>query len=156
MWHILVYAWSPTSSEFYLQRFCLHGAILEELSNQRRSKQIGDDGETKETEPYVLQRQQNKGAKGWRSGGRGIMLGKLLVKDKLLHSGKYRWTRSWDPWRKERNEEQSSAIHTSKEVTKMWWNDLQFPHKTVTYIIHSFIPVFSLPKRDWIQWYWKI
>ena len=44
-----------------LERFCLHGAILEELSNQCK---IGDDGETKETEPDVLQRQQNKGAKG--------------------------------------------------------------------------------------------
>ena len=48
----------------YLQRFSLRGAILEELSNQRRSKKIGDDEETKETEPDVLQRQQNKGAKG--------------------------------------------------------------------------------------------
>ena len=40
------------------------GAILEELSNQCRSKKIGDEGEKKETEPDVLQRQQNKGAKG--------------------------------------------------------------------------------------------
>ena len=58
--------WSPTSSKFYLQHFCLHGAILKELSNQCRSKKIGDDGETKETEPNTLQRQQNKGAKGWK------------------------------------------------------------------------------------------
>ena len=40
-----------------------YGAILEELSNQRRSKNIGDEEETKETEPDVLQRQWNKGAK---------------------------------------------------------------------------------------------
>ena len=41
------------------------------------------------------------------SEGREIILGmllKLLVKDKLLHSGKYLWTRSWDAWG-ERNEE---------------------------------------------------
>ena len=50
--------------EFYLQCFCLHGTILEDLSNQRRSKKIGDGGETKETEPDVLQRQEYKGAKG--------------------------------------------------------------------------------------------
>ena len=53
---------NPTSPEFYLQCFSLHRAILEVLSNQCRSKKIGDD-ETKETEPNVLQRQRNKGAK---------------------------------------------------------------------------------------------
>jgi len=36
-------------------------ATLEELSNQRRSKKIGDGAETKETELNMLQRQQNKG-----------------------------------------------------------------------------------------------
>ena len=62
---------------------------LEELSNQLRSKKIGDGTEMKETELDVLQRQQNKGAKDWESGGRGIVPGtllKLLVKDKLPHS----------------------------------------------------------------------
>ena len=39
-------------------------ATLEELSNQRRTKKIGDGEETKETELDVLQRQRNKGAKG--------------------------------------------------------------------------------------------
>ena len=61
-------------------------ATLEELSNQRRSKKIGDGAETKETELDVLQRQRNKGVKDWESGGRGIVPGvllKLLVKDKL-------------------------------------------------------------------------
>ena len=55
---------NTNSPEFYLQHFSLHGAILEELSNQRRSKKIGDNEATKETEPDVLQREQNKGAKG--------------------------------------------------------------------------------------------
>ena len=43
---------------------CLHEVLLEELSNQCRSKKIGNNRETKETEPDILQRQQNKGAKG--------------------------------------------------------------------------------------------
>ena len=33
---------------------------LEELSNQRRSKKIGDSAETKETELDMLQRQRQK------------------------------------------------------------------------------------------------
>ena len=41
-------------------------AILEELSNQRRSKKTGDGKEMKETEPNVLQRQRNKGGKRLR------------------------------------------------------------------------------------------
>ena len=44
-----------------------YGAILEELSNQRRNKNIGDEEETKETEPDVLQRQPNKEAKKRRN-----------------------------------------------------------------------------------------
>ena len=66
-------------------------AILEELSNQRRSKKISDGKEMKQTEPNVLQWQWNKGVNGWENGRRGIVPGtllKLLVKDKLLHSWK--------------------------------------------------------------------
>ena len=64
-------------------------ATQEELSNQRRSKKIGDGADTKEIELDVLQRQCNKGVKDRESGGRGIMPGtllKLLVKGKLPHS----------------------------------------------------------------------
>ena len=57
--------------EFYSHRFSLYvwfnmdtRAILEELSNQRMSKKIGNGEETKETEPDVLQRQRKKGANG--------------------------------------------------------------------------------------------
>ena len=50
-----------SNAEFFLQRFRLQvvlpTATLEELSNQRRSKKIGDGAETKETELDVLQRQ---------------------------------------------------------------------------------------------------
>ena len=50
-----------SNPEFYLQCFRLQvvlpTATLEELSNQRRSKKIGDGTETKETELDVLQRQ---------------------------------------------------------------------------------------------------
>ena len=50
-----------SNPEFFLQRFRLQvvlpTATLEELSNQRRSKKIGDGAETKETELDVLQRQ---------------------------------------------------------------------------------------------------
>ena len=38
-------------------------ATLEEFSNLRRSKKIGDSAEMKETELDVLQRQRNKGVK---------------------------------------------------------------------------------------------
>ena len=68
-------------------------ATLEELSNQRWSKKIGDGVETKETELNVLQRQWSKGPKDWESGGRGIVPGallKLLVKDQLPHSTRER------------------------------------------------------------------
>ena len=62
---ILVYGVLLLPSFIIVTRvFCLHGVILEKLSNQCRSKKIGDDRETKETEPNVLQRQENKGAKG--------------------------------------------------------------------------------------------
>ena len=63
--------------------------VLEEVSNQHRNKKIGNSAETKERELNMLQRQWNKGTKGWESGGRGIMqsaLLKLQVKNKLLHS----------------------------------------------------------------------
>ena len=53
-------------------------AALEELSNQRRSKKIGDGAETKVTKLDVLQRQRNKGAKDQESGGRGVVPGTLL------------------------------------------------------------------------------
>ena len=53
-------------------------ATLEELSNQRRSKKIGDGAETRETELDVLQRQQNNEVKDQESGGRGIVPGGLL------------------------------------------------------------------------------
>ena len=50
-----------SNPEFFLQRFRLQvvlpTATLEELSNQRRSKKIGDGAETKATELDVLQRQ---------------------------------------------------------------------------------------------------
>ena len=98
-------------------KFCwtwIPGAILEELSNQCRSKKISDEEETKETEPDVLQRQWNKGAKGWKSGGRGIMPGpllKLLVKDELLHSGKVPINTELRPWG-ERDEERKFSDMT--------------------------------------------
>ena len=81
----------------------IHRAILEELSRQHRSKKISDSEEVKEREPGILQK-QNKEGDGWENGGRAIVpstLLKLLVKVKLLHSGKVPWTRkngSWDPW----------------------------------------------------------
>ena len=59
----------------------------------------------KKTEPDVLQRQQNKGAKGLKSGRRGIMPGallKLLLKDKLLHSGKVPLNIELRPLRREK------------------------------------------------------
>ena len=64
---------------------------MEELSSQRRNEKllnIGDGPEMRETELNVLQRLRNKGA---RSERREAVLGtllKLLMKDKLLHSGK--------------------------------------------------------------------
>ena len=72
-------------------------AIQKYLSNQRRNKKIGDND--------VLQRQQNKGAKGLKSSGRGIMPGallKLLLKDKLLHSGKVPLNIELRPLRREK------------------------------------------------------
>ena len=42
-------------------------ATLEELSNECRSKKIGDGAETKETELDMLQKQWHKGLKDWES-----------------------------------------------------------------------------------------
>ena len=103
--------------EFYSQSFSLHVLFnMDTQSNPIRALKWAREQEdrrrrrTKETEPDVLQRQQNKGANGWENGGRGIVPGallKLLVKDKLLATPeKYPWTRkngSWDPWRERSN-----------------------------------------------------
>ena len=69
-----------SNPEFYLHTSCwMPTAALDwELSNQCRSKKIGDGATTKKTELDVLQRQRNKGAKDWESGGRGIVPGALL------------------------------------------------------------------------------
>ena len=62
-----------SNQEFYLQLFRLQVVLNvdahKELSNQCRSKKIDDGAETKETELNMLQRQRNKGAKDWESGG---------------------------------------------------------------------------------------
>ena len=126
---------------------------LEELSNQRRSKKIGDGTETKETELDVLQRHHNKGAKGWESGGRGIvpgMLIKLLVKDKLPHSNSWR----------ERTEIRvlqytvqettvcaattptvsSTVFHPSENFMHTW---LQWIHRHAPLVLKDFLPSIS-------------
>ena len=96
----------------------------------------------KETELDVLQRQRNKGVKGWESWGRGTtpnVLLKLLVKDKSLYSGKVPtstkewqtrpprrgkrhysgWETDWQlkPWgERERLQQTSTNQHTRLEV----------------------------------------
>ena len=59
-------------------------AVIEELSSQRRNAEVGHGPETRETELNVLDRDFE--TKGRKSEGREML--KLLVKDKLLHSGK--------------------------------------------------------------------
>ena len=121
----------------------MYRTIPEDLSNQRRSKKIGTEEETKETEPDVLQRQRNKGVKGLKSGRRGIMLGallKLLLKDKLLHSGKVHVNAQLRPLRREKCGTEVQQYGTLKEAIKMGQNNLQFLHKTATHIFpHPFI-----------------
>jgi len=51
----------------------MHCAI--ELSNQCKSKKIGNGAETKEKELAMLQRQRNKGVKVCESRGRGTVPG---------------------------------------------------------------------------------
>ena len=66
---------------------------------------------------------------------------------------KYPWTRSWDPWG-ERNEERK--FNDTPLWTRRWrFDGITFnfytglPH--IYFPNHSFIPVLSLPKRDWIH-----
>ena len=47
------------------------GAILEELSNQRRSKKIGDDEKTKETDPTCCRDSGTKERKVEKATGEG-------------------------------------------------------------------------------------
>ena len=96
------------------------------------------------------------GTKEQGSEGREVMLGtllKLLVKDKLLHSGKVSVNSVLTPLRKEKRG--SSAIRYfeqgDEDVTVNFY--IGRPHRY--FPIHSFIPVISLAKRDWIQRYLK-
>ena len=58
------------------------------LVQEQKSLKIGDGPETRETELDMLQGLRNKGARKRRERGRAKHLLKLIVKDKLLHSGK--------------------------------------------------------------------
>ena len=58
------------------------------MRRNKKSLKIGDGPETRETEFDVLQRLRNKGVRKQRERGRAKHLLKLIVKDKLLHSGK--------------------------------------------------------------------
>ena len=62
---------------------------ISELNGESAQEQEDDVKEKKETDPDMLQRQQNKGGYGWENGKRGIVPGvllKLLMKDKLRTS----------------------------------------------------------------------
>ena len=81
---------------------------------------------------------------------------KLLVKDKLLHSGKVLVNAELRPLRREKPGTEVQRYGTLDEAMKMSWNNNFYtvlPH--LYFLFHSFIPVLSLPKRGWIQRYVK-
>ena len=96
----------------------------------------------------------------FKSKGREVvpsMLLKLLLKNKLLHSGKVPVNAELRPLRREKQGTEVQQYGILKEAMKMGRNNLQFLHKTayIYFPIHSFLPLPSLPKRDWNQWYWN-
>ena len=97
-----------------LQSFTFSAFLLTQSNPRRALKSVQEQEETEETEPDVLQRQQNKGAKGWKAAGEGwFMLGtllKLLVKDKLLHSGKVPVNAELRPLRREKRGHRYGAL----------------------------------------------
>ena len=96
------------------------------------------------------------GTKGRESEGREGVLGmllKLLVKDKLLHSGKVPVNAELRPLRREKRGTEVQRYGTLNEAMKgVTEQPTIFTQDCHTYI-SPFIPVLSLPKRDWIQQY---
>ena len=80
------------------------------------------------------------GIKEWESEGREVVLGtllKLLVKDKLLHSGKVSVNTELRPLRREKQRTEVQQYGTLNEAMKMWWNNYTgLPH--IYFPVHSF------------------
>ena len=73
---------------------------------------------------------------------------KLLVGGKLLRSGNVPVNAELRPLSREKRGTEVQRYGTLKEAMKMWWDNFQFPHKTVThnYIIHSYLS-FPCPRE---------
>ena len=69
---------------------------------------------------------------------------KLLAKDKLFHSGKVPVNAELRPLKIQRYGTLKEAIERCDGITFSF-------HTRLSHIYYSFIPVLSLPKRDWIQ-----
>ena len=128
--------WSPTSSEFCLQCFCL---TEEELSNQCRSKKIGNDGETKETEPDVLQRQQRDHA---RHAAQTVSERQATSQWKSISE-----RGAETPEERETRNRSSAIRHLEGGDWRCDGITFNF-HTGLSHIYYLFIPVLSLPKTD--------
>ena len=133
---LLLYPWIPR-------------AVIEELSSQRRNEKllkIGDSPETRETELNMLQRLRNKGARKRKERSRARHTAQTANERQATSQWKSTCEHGADEERKFSDTALWRRRWRCDGITFNFYTGL--PH--IYFSIHSFIPVLSLPKKDWI------
>ena len=138
----------PYFCQSFTYKFCypwIPIPVLEELSRKRRNKKCSH-WRSETAQKRVRQSLtccRDFGTKERESEGREVMLGtllKLIVEDKILHSGRVSMNTELRPLRREKRWTEVQRYGSLNKAMKIWWNNLQFLHRTATHIFpHPFI-----------------